>query len=316
MTLNRRETHWNFNSNVMTSATSQLSALQLGDGNMSPGALLQSATSAVTLKEPAPDAKSSSVASPTVSPQSAAMPDSDQMTNAFFNNSSGDSQTGTQPQSQPAVIAPAVRKAVQTDPSSTLEKIFTTNAPPQPSAPSVTNQVRDGVIDTLSASNMDPSASTSTVDVATRPATAPVLRTLDLTLSPPDLGSVRLRLSLQSNSLSIEAETSKASTAKLLNDDRQNLERGLKDAGYDVSNMKITDTSASNSANSNGWQANGAPQRDADQSRSSFMGRQDGDMPRRDGSPSDQAQRRPKEPAPQTAPADVVAGRLGNAVYI
>jgi hypothetical protein len=126
---------------------------------------------------------------------------------------------------------------------------------------------------------------------------------------------VKLRLSLKSNSLTIEAEASKASTAKLLTDDRPNLERGLKDAGYDVSSMKITDTSASSSSTGSGWQANGSPSRDGDQSRSSFAGRQDGEMQRRDGSSSDQAQRRQKENNPKPA-TDSINARPGNAVYI
>ena len=67
------------------------------------------------------------------------------------------------------------------------------------------------------------------------------MRAIELTLSPADLGSVTLRLSLKSNVLSVEAEATKASTAKLLSDDRDALTKSLRDAGYDVSTLKITD---------------------------------------------------------------------------
>ena len=127
---------------------------------------------------------------------------------------------------------------------------------------------------------------------------------------------MRLHLSLKSNSLAIEAEASNASTAKILSDDRGSLERGLKDAGYDLSSLKITDASASGSTSSNNWQTNGSPSRDGDQARSSFAGRQDGDMQRREGSTPDQAQRRPKDNNQQNSSADLANSRQGNALYI
>src|SRR5262249_36835919 len=153
--------------------------------------------------------------------------------------------------------------------------------PSQQGQPSVSAQVRDGVIDALAGKAGELAPNTTATNLQDRaPAPTPVLRSLDLTLSPPDLGSVRLRLSLKSNSLAIEAEGSKAATAKILNDDRTSLERGLRDAGYDVSSLKITETAASNSASPNG-QTTGSPFRDGDQARSNFAGRQDGDSQRR-----------------------------------
>ncbi|MET0407032.1 MAG: flagellar hook-length control protein FliK, partial [Hyphomicrobium sp.] len=121
---------------------------------------------------------------------------------------------------------------------------------------------------------------------------------------------------LKSNSLTIEAEASKASTAKLLNDDRMSLEHGLRDAGYDVSSLKISDVSASGSSNSSGWLTNGSPAREGDQARSGFTSQQDGQMQRRDGSTSDQASRRQKDERPQSASGEPTGGRTSDAVYI
>lgn len=315
VSINRRETHWNFNSDAMTSVASQLSAINTGKSTPSAAVLAQNIASVTTAKGQGPDVKLSSNAPQSVAPPTPAMANTDQNTNASLNNNSGN-KSDAQPQSHMEIASEVAKKAEKPDAASSLDQIFTTSKSPNANAASVSNQVRDGVITSLAPNATEVSTAPSVVDVPTRPTTAPVMRTLDLTLSPADLGSVRLRLSLRSNSLSIEAEASKASTAKLLNDDRPNLERGLKDAGYDISSMKITDASASSSMNSNGWQTNGSPSRDGDPSRSGFMGRQDGEMQRRDGSPSDQAQRRPRESNPQPAPAEVASSRSGNAVYI
>lgn len=314
--INRRETHWNFNSDAMTSVASQLSAMNTDKAAPSAAAVLaQTVASVATAKEQKPDVNLSGDASQSVAQPTIAAANTDQNANASLNNDSGN-KGDTQSQSHTEIASEAAKKTEKPDAVSSLDQIFATSKTSNANAANVSNQVRDGVITSLASTATDARAATSSVDVPTRATTTPVLRTLDLTLSPADLGSVRLRLSLSSNSLSIEAEASKASTAKLLNDDRPNLERGLKDAGYDISSMKITDTSASSTMSSNGWQTNGSPSRDGDPSRSGFMGRQDGEMQRRDGSPSDQAQRRPRESTQQLAPAEVAGVRSGNAVYI
>lgn len=312
--INRRETHWNFNSDTMTSVASQLSAMNTGKSIPPAAVLAQNVGSVATAKGQEPDAKLLSNDQPqSATAPAAAMANNGQSANASFNNDGGNKNDA---RSHTEIASDIAKKAAKPDAAPSLDQIFTTSKSANANAATVGNQVRDGVITSLASNTTGASTAASVVDVPTRPASAPVLRTLDLTLSPADLGSVRIRLSLSSNSLSIEAEASKASTAKLLNDDRPNLERGLKDAGYDISSMKITDASASASANSNGWQTNGSPSRDGDPSRSGFMSRQDGDMQRRDGSPSDQTHRRPRESNPQPAPAEVASTRSGNAVYI
>lgn len=312
VSINRRETHWNFNSDAVTSVTSQLSAIKSGVSSPSAAVLLQNAASSSTASGKDADFKLSSDTSKSATAPLAAMANTDQNANASFANDGGNKNDA---QSRTATAPELTKKVEKSDSPLSLDQIFAAGKS-SASAASVGNQVRDGVISSLASNGTDVSAAPSLTDMPTRSTTAPVLRTLDLTLSPADLGSVRLRLSLSSNSLSIEAEASKASTAKLLNDDRPNLERGLKDAGYDISSVKITDASAPASTNSNGWQTNGSPSRDADPSRSGFMGRQEGEMQRREGSPSDQPQRRARESNPQAAPADAVSVKSGNAVYI
>ena len=153
-----------------------------------------------------------------------------------------------------------------------------------------TQQVKNGVLNALTGdkgSAPQPNAPQLPQDRPVIP--GQVLRSIDLTLSPPDLGTVRLKLSLKSNALDIDAEASKASTAKLLDDDRKGLEQSLRDAGYDVKNLKIADASSSSNANLNNPQ-NGAGSsfQDGNQGRMNFAGRQDnGNMQRRDGAMPD-----------------------------
>ncbi len=319
ITIDRRETHWNFDNKVVTTAALQASALQTDAHNVTQAAAALGAATTTSSKAQTTDTASLTAKPNQTAPQAAAIPDVEPPASPSFGNSGGDpgnsDQRGAQLQSQ-ASADPTGRKIGKAEPSASIDQIFTANANPPQTPSSATDQVRNGIIDGLSAGTVDPTANTSSQVPSSRPTAVPVLRTLDLTLSPEDLGSVKLRLSLKSNSLSIEAEASKASTAKLLNDDRVSLERGLRDAGYDVSSMKVTDASASNSANPNGWQMGGSPSRDGDQARPSFAGGQGGEMQRRDGSTFNQSQHRPKESNQQTAAVDLSNGRPGNAVYI
>jgi chemotaxis protein MotD len=147
-----------------------------------------------------------------------------------------------------------------------------------------------------------------------------VIRTMELTLSPVDLGSVTLRLSLKSNVLSVEAEATKASTAKLLSDDRDALTKSLRDAGYDVSTLKITDAGASGAtAVTAATPTSGMQFQDNGQTRMGFAHaqRQDGDTQRRDGSTPDQSQQRSRSNNPQSSAAtDAANSRQANAIYI
>ncbi len=327
VTVNGSETHWNFDNKTAAAVAQQVSALQNG-GQVAPhrlSALRASAPAPAPLSSPTAASPKSGEPAPKVAerstsqaqPQAVSAPEADVQGNPSF---SGD-QSGADLHGQ-AMGDPADRRVAKTDSSESIDQILSTGPNSSPSSsqgatPSVTGQIRNSVIDTLAGSAPEaPSPAASTAPQNSQPNPPPVLRTLDLTLSPPDLGTVKLHLSLTSNSLAIEAEASKSSTAKILSDDRGTLERGLKDAGYDLSSLKITDASASGSTSSNNWQTNGSPLRDGDQARSSFGGRQDGDMQRRDGAMSDQAQRRPKDNNGQNSSTEVANGRQGNALYI
>ncbi len=318
VTVDRREVHWNFNNGAVMSAAQQIAALQADGRPLPQQAPIQRSSAANVTQDRAPESQASKGTPQQDTPQAVAMPDADQLTNAFSSNTGSGAQSGEQLASQAAAAAGTDRKAAKTEAPASIDQIFSVSATSQQTPSGVTEQVRNGVVESLAGSKTDASAGPSPLGSANRPVAAPTLRTLDLTLSPADLGSVKLRLSLKSNSLSIEAEASKASTAKLLSDDRTNLERGLRDAGYDISSMKITDVSASTSSNASGWQGNNPQSSDGGQARSNFAGRQDGEMQRREGSGSmsDQSQRRQKEDNPQTKSSDVTNGRLGNAVYI
>jgi chemotaxis protein MotD len=328
VTVNSSATHWNFDDKTIAGAALQISRLQMdgrGAPQPSPLSSLHASTStsvsaaavAASPKEAVPTAKIVDSLSQT-QPQAVSASAANAQGNPSF--SPGD-EAGPNLQGQ-ATGDPAERKVAKTEPSDSIDQIFSAGPSssansPQAAASGVTAQIRNGVIDTLAGGTTETRSPTAAPDLQNRPsAPSPVLRTLDLTLSPPDLGSVRLHLSLKSNSLTIEAEASKASTAKILGDDRGSLERGLKDAGYELSSLKITDASASGATSSNNWQTNGSPSRDGDQARSSFAGRQDGDMQRREGSTPDQAQRRPKDNNQQNSSADLANGRQGNALYI
>lgn len=180
-----------------------------------------------------------------------------------------------------------------------------------------TEQIRTGILNALNRDAGDAAQKTSLLTLQDRPAgVGQVVRTIDLTLSPADLGSVRLRLSLNSNALSIEAEASKASTARLLNDDRKSLEQNLRDAGYDVSLLKITDTAAGAAANSNGTPAGGSSFQDG-QARAGFTTRQEGGEQRHSGAMPDEAGRRHKEDDPHSrSSSDSLGSRQTKAIYI
>lgn len=66
-----------------------------------------------------------------------------------------------------------------------------------------------------------------------------MVRILELTLEPRDLGAVRVRLNLKDSVLSVEMTASKVSTAQLLERDCETLGRNLTEAGYDVAGVSI-----------------------------------------------------------------------------
>jgi len=190
---------------------------------------------------------------------------------------------------------------------------------PETSEPmsAATQQVRSGVLTALADDSSSAQVSSPRQATDRPPVAAPVLRTIDLTLSPPDLGTVRLKLSLKSSALDIDAETSKASTAKLLDDDRKGLEQSLRDSGYDVKSLKISDISSASNSNLNSSMNNGGSSfQDGSQARANFAGRQDEGMPRREGGTPDQSQQRQRNDNQKTSAPDVANSRQANAIYI
>lgn len=182
-----------------------------------------------------------------------------------------------------------------------------------------TQQIRNGIVDALSG---DATTTSTTSQIGqNRPVVVPgqVLRSIDVTLSPENLGTVRLRLSLKSNSLEIDAEASKASTAKLLNDDRKGLEQSLRDAGYDVTSLKIADVASGNNAGLNSsLNGGGSSFQDGSQARPNFSGRQDGNMQGRSGTTPDQSQQQQsRNNNPKSSPGSEMAkARRSNEIYI
>lgn len=307
-TVNGQETHWNFNDKAIAAAALQASGVQSEDPTAQ--RVFSPFRVAEALQKPA---HPSDDTSPPVQVQAVtASTSAGQSEGSFLSDKN---QTGPQLQ-QSTTGDPEIRKIVKPDSSDSIERTLSVDPKPSQGAVNVTAQVRNGVVDALAGKAGELNPSTTVADLQDRvPSPPPVLRSLDLTLSPPDLGSVRLRMSLKSNALEIEADASKAATAKILIDDRTSLERGLRDAGYDVTSLKITDVSSSNAANSSGQQANGSPSRDGDQTRSNFAGHQNGDSQSREGAMFGQPQRRQQDKS-QQASSELVRGRAGGAVYI
>ncbi len=307
-TVNGQETHWNFNDKAIAAAALQASGMQSEDRPAQ--RVFAPFRVAETLQKPA---GASDDSSQPVQVQAVTAPMSaDTSDDSFLADKD---QTGPRLQ-QPATGDQAVRKILKPDSSDSIERMLSVDPKPTQGAVNVTAQVRNGVVDALAGNAGELNPSTTVADLQDRaPSPPPVLRSLDLTLSPPDLGSVRLRMSLKSNALEIEADASKAATAKILIDDRTSLERGLRDAGYDVTSLKITDVSSSNATNSSGQQAYGSPSRDGDQARPNFAGQQDGDSQRRESATFGQPQRRQQNQTQQPS-ADLASGRAGGAVYI
>jgi hypothetical protein len=203
--------------------------------------------------------------------------------------------------------------------SKSIDKAAEDDTGPTGGISNAAQQVRNGVLSALTGDPGEASQANAAQPLQNRPMVpGQVVRTIELTLAPADLGSVTLRLSLKSNVLTVEAEASKASTAKLLSDDRDALEKSLRDAGYDVSTLKITDAGASSATATTAAAPTGGMQfQDNGQARMGFAQRQDGDLQRRDGSTPDQPQQRSRSNNPQNSAAtDAANSRQTNAIYI
>jgi len=307
-----RETHWGFG---ISTATASSDGARLPEGNSIASNPLASLDSPRVAKDDSRLTTASTDATNTAPEQSSPLdvvrdaPQGHPFSEPHDRGSSRGNQTssGANDNASSEISAPKSADLGAVDGTATVS-----------ASPTATQQVQEGVLDALAsdaggtqqASASQPLQNTPTIS-------GQVLRTIELTLSPADLGSVHLRLSLKSNTLSIEAETSKASTAKLLNDDRGVLEQNLRDAGFDLSTLKITDAGTNNSTSTNSSLAGGTQFQDGGQTRAGFAQRQDGDMQRRDGSTPDQSDQRSKGGNPQASPAsDTANARLSNAIYI
>jgi hypothetical protein len=77
-----------------------------------------------------------------------------------------------------------------------------------------------------------------------------VVKTLDLQLEPPDLGTVNVKLNLSDGGLEVEVQASQSATRDLLEKDKQELTDRLADTGYAVTSVDISLAASSSTANS------------------------------------------------------------------
>lgn len=71
-----------------------------------------------------------------------------------------------------------------------------------------------------------------------------MLKTLEISLEPPDLGRVNVKMNLASRDLKLEIEASKASTAEMLSNDQASLKLELLNDNADLSSVLVSVTSA------------------------------------------------------------------------
>lgn len=312
MTVQSRESHWVFDSSASTANPRVFASLMENGGKTDHGAAATVATAAAAKGgEKAQASPSSQVQTSTVVASGDATP-----RQAF----DGQQQSTGNNRDQMPSDNPGEGRATDVKSSAPLEHASLDVSDLPGSVSGATQQVRNGIVDALNGDGRGAAAVNGPSLPQDRPVVpTQVLRTIDLTLSPPDLGTVRLKLSLISNALDIDAQASKASTAKLLDDDRKGLEQSLRDAGYDVKSLKIAESSAAGNASLNSSLNGGSSFQDGSQARANLSGRQDGNMPRRDGTMSDQQsqQRSPRDDGRRASQTnDAANGRHANAIYI
>lgn len=321
ITVQSRQSHWTFDDAGNSSNPRVFETLMAKDGKASPALASASASASAPVSAEPKEVGTKSAADSGVPVQASHVAAADNASlRQAFDGQQGSSGNGRE--QMPSGNAGDKRNSdIKASLSIDHEPVDATKLPGSMSG--AAQQVKNGVLNALTGdkgSAPQPNAPQLPQDRPVIP--GQVLRSIDLTLSPPDLGTVRLKLSLKSNALDIDAEASKASTAKLLDDDRKSLEQSLRNAGYDVKNLKIADASASNNANLNNSQ-NGAGSsfQDGSQGRMNFAGRQDnGNMQqRREGALPDQSQqqRSPRDNNQKGSPSsEVASGRQSNAIYI
>lgn len=319
VTVTSRETHWSFASTV-PSETLQKVAMADAEGAKSIAAAGNETTQA--------KGQGTAKASDSIKQAVPQMAPSDSAGNNAEQQSSGDNQgAATASRDDRASASSKTRESAEAAASKFVDRIATDDKSPTNTISSAMQQVRSGLLGALTGDALQTSSTNAAPSLQNRLITpGNVIRTIELTLSPADLGSVSLRLSLRANVLTIEAEASKASTAKLLSADRSILERNLRDAGYELSSLKIKDGGSNGAAALNvvtaaaaapPSHAGGVPFQDGGQPRFGFAQYQGGDTQRRDGSSHDRSQQRSRGDTPQTSPVTDAGGvRQANAIYI
>lgn len=86
------------------------------------------------------------------------------------------------------------------------------------------------------------------------------LKTLEISLEPPDLGRVNVKMNLASRDLKLEIEASKASTAQMLSNDQASLKLELLNDNADLSSVLVSVTSTVSDAGAARGAANGDQQ--------------------------------------------------------
>jgi chemotaxis protein MotD len=101
--------------------------------------------------------------------------------------------------------------------------------------------------DSTASSSVAASASLNSL-LATAQPSAPSIKTLDLQLEPPTLGTVSIKLNLSADGLAVEVQANQSTTVDLLQKDKQSLTQGLSGAGYTVSGVDISLAPANHAA--------------------------------------------------------------------
>lgn len=121
-------------------------------------------------------------------------------------------------------------------------------------------QIRAAVADALTGASA--AQQTDYVSLyADRPSSSGLsLKTLELSLAPPDLGRVNVKMNLTARDLTLEIDASKASTAKILTDDQAALRRDLMSDALDLSSVLVSITSSVSDASASSATSNGDQQ--------------------------------------------------------
>jgi flagellar hook-length control protein FliK len=107
---------------------------------------------------------------------------------------------------------------------------------------------------TSSIQSATPARDISAMLAAAQPSSSAV-KTLDLQLEPPDLGTVNVKLNLSDGGLEVEVQTSQSTTRDLLTKDKQELMDRLTDTGYTVTGVDISLAASSSTASSSADQS-------------------------------------------------------------